>query len=227
MPRILLVEDHPRMAETIRVLLERNGIACDVVGRRDEATAALADSRYDAIILDRTLPDGDGLEVLARLRASRASIPCMILTARDALGDRVDGLDAGADDYVTKPFDLEEMLARTRALLRRSQPWMPTEVSFGDMRVVPQSSSLFVANAFITLSQTELQIVLALVRNEGRVVRRAMLETAAWGLSTAVTPKALDVAIHRLRAKLAMLRSKVSIANSKGIGYALAVSKDV
>ncbi len=202
------------MAETIRVLLERNGIACDVVGRRDEATAALDDSRYDAMILDRTLPDGDGLEVLARLRATRASIPCMILTARDALGDRVDGLDAGADDYVTKPFDLEEMLARTRALLRRSQPWIPTEVTFGDVRVVPQSSSLFVASASITLSQTELQIVLALARNEGRIVRRATLETAAWGLSTAVTPKALDVAIHRLRAKLAMLRSPIGCSTA-------------
>ncbi|MCZ8124254.1 MAG: response regulator transcription factor [Magnetospirillum sp.] len=226
MPRILLVEDHPRMAETIRALLERNGIACDVVGRRDEAAAALADSSYDAMILDRTLPDGDGLEVLARLRAARASIPCMILTARDALGDRVDGLDAGADDYLTKPFDLEEMLARTRALLRRSQLWTPTEVTFGDMRVVPQSSSVFIANACMTLSQAELQIVLALARNEGRVVRRGTLEAAAWGLSNAVTPKALDVAIHRLRAKLLALRSKVSITNTKGIGYALAVSED-
>ena len=227
MPRILLVEDHPRMAETIRGLLERNGIACDVVGRRDEAAAALADTHYDAMILDRMLPDGDGLEILSRLRTARESIPCMLLTARDALGDRIDGLDAGADDYVTKPFDTEEFLARTRALLRRSQPWMPTEVVFGDMRVSPQSSSIFVANACMTLSQAELQIVLVLARAGGRLVRRGVLETAAWGLSSAVTPKALDVAIHRLRGKLAALRSKVSIANSKGVGYALASSEDV
>jgi DNA-binding response OmpR family regulator len=226
MPRILLVEDHPRMAEAIRALLERDGIACDVVVSRAEAEAAMADAHYDAMILDRSLPDGDGLQVLAQLRAKRQSIPCMVLTARDALGDRVAGLDAGADDYLTKPFRMEEMLARARALLRRSQPWMPTDVTFGDLRVVPQSASLYVATSSMTLSPTELQIILTLVRHEGRVVRRGMLETAAWGLSSAVTPKALDVAIHRLRGKLAALRSNVTIANAKGIGYALAVPED-
>jgi DNA-binding response OmpR family regulator len=226
MPRILLVEDHPRMAEAVRSMLEQNGIACDIVASREEATAALADARYDAVILDRSLPDGDGLQVLARLRAMRESIPCMVLTARDALGDRVDGLDAGADDYLTKPFNMEEMLARTRALLRRATPWMPTDIAFGDLRVVPQSSSIQVADSTMTLPPTELQIMLTLARHEGRVVRRSMLETAAWGLSAAVTPKALDVAIHRLRAKLAAMRSRVSIVNSKGIGYALAISAD-
>jgi DNA-binding response OmpR family regulator len=226
MPRILLVEDHPRMAEVIRSMLERSGIACDAVTSLGQAAAAMADARYDALILDRSLPDGDGLQVLARLRAMRESIPCMVLTARDALGDRVDGLDAGADDYLTKPFEMDELLARTRALLRRSQPWMPTEVTFGDLRVEPQLSSLRVAQSCMTLSAAELQIILALVRHEGRVARRSTLETAAWGLSSAVTPKALDVAIHRLRGKLATLRSTVSIANSKGIGYALVVPED-
>ena len=226
MPRILLVEDHPRMAQVICSMLERNGIACDAVISLGQAAAAMADARYDAMILDRGLPDGDGLQVLVRLRAMRESIPCMVLTARDALGDRVDGLDAGADDYLTKPYEMDELLARTRALLRRSQPWMPTEVTFGDIRLVPQLSSLCVAHSCMTLSPTELQIMLALARHEGSVVRRSMLETAAWGLSSAVTPKALDVAIHRLRGKLATLRSTVSIANSKGIGYALVVPED-
>jgi DNA-binding response OmpR family regulator len=150
----------------------------------------------------------------------------MLLTARDALGDRVAGLDAGADDYLTKPFRMEELLARARALLRRSQPWIPTEVTFGDMRVVPQSSCMFVGRSSMTLSQTELQIILTLARHDGRLVRRGMLETAAWGLSSAVTPKALDVAIHRLRGKLSALRSNISIVNAKGIGYALAFSED-
>jgi DNA-binding response OmpR family regulator len=121
---------------------------------------------------------------------------------------------------------MDELLARTRALLRRSQPWMPTEVTFGDLRVEPQLSSLRVAQSCMTLSAAELQIILALVRHEGRVARRSTLETAAWGLSSAVTPKALDVAIHRLRGKLVTLRSTVSIANSKGIGYALVVPED-
>jgi DNA-binding response OmpR family regulator len=226
MPRILLVEDHPRMAQAIRSHLEGNGIACDVVASQGQAMAAIADGTYEALILDRGLPDGDGLQFLARLRASRLVVPCMILTARDALGDRVRGLEAGADDYLTKPFEMEELLARTRALLRRSQAWVPTEVSFADMRIVPQDATLCVGRTCAALSMTELQILLALARHEGRVVRRATLEGAAWGLSSAVTPKALDVAIHRLRSKLASLRSSVSITNTKGIGYALAASPD-
>ena len=226
MPRILLVEDHPRMAQTIRAALERGGIACDVVESQRQAVAAMADARYDALILDRSLPDGDGLQVLARLRAARTSIPCMVLTARDALGDRVHGLEAGADDYLTKPFEVEELLARTRALLRRSQPWMPSEVVFGDVRVDPQSASMCVARACVTLSPSELQIMLELARHAGNVAKRGALESVAWGLSSAVTPKALDVAVHRLRVKLASLRSTVSISNTKGVGYALAVSED-
>jgi DNA-binding response OmpR family regulator len=226
MPRVLLVEDHPRMARTIRVALEQSGIACDVVVSQGQALAAMADAHYDALLLDRSLPDGDGLRVLSQLRAMRESLPCMVLTARDGLGDRVHGLDAGADDYLTKPFEIEEMVARTRALLRRSQPWLPSDVAFGDIRVASQTSSLFVGQSCITLSPSELQIIVALARQEGRVVRRSMLETAAWGLSTAVTPKALDVAIHRLRSKLAGLNSAVSIINAKGVGYALALAED-
>lgn len=214
------------MAQAIRSHLEDNGIACDVVASQGQAMAAIADGTYEALILDRSLPDGDGLQFLARLRASRLVVPCMILTARDALGDRVRGLEAGADDYLTKPFEMEELLARTRALLRRSQAWIPTEVSFGDMRIVPQDATLCVGRTCAALSMTELQILLALARHEGHVVRRATLEGAAWGLSSAVTPKALDVAIHRLRSKLASLRSSVSITNTKGIGYALAASPD-
>jgi DNA-binding response OmpR family regulator len=226
MPRILLVEDHPRMAEVISQWLERNGIGCDSVPSHRQALAAVANARYDAMILDRSLPDGDGLRVLASLRAMRNPLPCMVLTARDALGDRVEGLDAGADDYLTKPFEMEELLARTRALLRRSQPWSPTEVTFADLRVLPQDGSMSVGNSTMTLSPAELQIILTLAQHEGRVVRRSTLETAAWGLSSAVTPKALDVAIHRLRRKLVSLGTRVSITSAKGIGYALAHAPD-
>lgn len=214
------------MAQAVRACLERNGIACDVVATQGQAMAAIADGIHEALILDRSLPDGDGLQFLSRLRAARLTVPCMILTARDALGDRVRGLEAGADDYLTKPFEMEELLARTRALLRRSQAWIPSEVCFGDVRILAQDGTLCVGNACATLSMPELQIILALARQGGHVVRRATLEGAAWGISSAVTPKALDVAIHRLRGKLASLDSSVSITNTKGIGYALAAASD-
>ncbi len=226
MPRILLVEDHPRLAESIRIALERNGMACDVVASQQQASAAMAVAQYAALILDRSLPDGDGLQLLVQLRALRDSIPCMVLTARDGLSDRVHGLEAGADDYLTKPFELEELLARTRALLRRTPTWSPSEISFGDLRVVPQTSSMHVAHSRMVLPSSELQILVTLAQHAGQVVRRAALETAAWGLSTAVTPKALDVAVHRLRSKLSSIGSHVVIVNSKGIGYALAFGKE-
>ena len=226
MPRVLIVEDHPRMAQAMAIALRAQGIACDTVPSLRQAAAFLETVRYDALILDRGLPDGDGLSVLAQLRALRQSTPCMIVTARDALGDRVSGLENGADDYLTKPFEMAELVARTKALMRRHQPWTPDEACFADLRVLPQASTLFVGSSSITLSPSELQVLLSLIRHSGQVVRRGSLESAAWGAFSEITPKALDVAILRLRGKLAALQSGVSIVNTKGVGYALAVPQD-
>ena len=226
MPRVLIVEDHPRMAQAVVAALQAQGIACDTVATLAHAAAYLNAVRYDALILDRGLPDGDGLSLLAPLRAIRQSTPCMMLTARDALGDRVSGLESGADDYLTKPFEMAELVARTKALIRRNQAWAPDETSFADIRVSPQASTLLVGSSSITLSPSELQVLLTLIRNAGQVVRRGALESAAWGAFSEITPKALDVAIHRLRGKLTALQSGVSIVNKKGVGYALAVSQD-
>jgi DNA-binding response OmpR family regulator len=226
MPRVLIVEDHPRMAQAVAAALQAQGIASDSVATLGHAAAFLETARYDALILDRGLPDGDGLSLLAQMRAMRQSTPCLILTARDALGDRVRGLETGADDYLTKPFEMAELVARIKALMRRNQPWAPDETGFADFRVSPQASTLSVGRSSITLSPSELQVLLALIRNPGKVVRRGALESAAWGAFSEITPKALDVAIHRLRGKLAALQSGVSIINTKGVGYALAVSQD-
>jgi DNA-binding response OmpR family regulator len=226
MPRVLLVEDHPRMTEAVAAALQAQGIACDGVGTLRQAAAFVEAVTYDALILDRGLPDGDGLVLLAQLRALRQSTPCLVLTARDALNDRVAGLESGADDYLTKPFEMAELVARTKALLRRSQPWTPAQTRYGDLVVSPADSTLAVGRASITLSATELQILLALIRGKGQVVRRSALEFAAWGAYPETTPKALDVAIHRLRGKLAALASGVSITNAKGVGYALALAED-
>jgi DNA-binding response OmpR family regulator len=226
MPRVLIVEDHPRMAQAMAIALRAQGSACDTVPSLRQAAAFLETVRYDALILDLGLPDGDGLSLLAQLRALRQSTPCMIVTARDALGDRVSGLENGADDYLTKPFEMAELVARTKALMRRHQPWTPDEACFADLRVLPQASTLFVGSSSITLSPSELQVLLSLIRHSGQVVRRGSLESAAWGAFSEITPKALDVAILRLRGKLAALQSGVSIVNTKGVGYALAVPQD-
>lgn len=221
-----MVEDHPRMAQTVAAALQAQGMACDTVPTLRHATAFLETAHYDALILDRSLPDGDGLSLLAQLRALRQPIPCLILTARDALGDRVSGLETGADDYLTKPFEMAELVARTRALMRRHGPWEPDETCFADLRVSPPTHTLFVGRSSITLSPSELQVLLTLMRSKGQVVRRGALESAAWGAFSDITPKALDVAILRLRGKLAALQSNASIVNKKGVGYALEVSQN-
>jgi DNA-binding response OmpR family regulator len=221
MDRILLVEDHPTMRELVARELARAGIAADAVSRVAEAEACLAQVRYAALVLDRGLPEGDALPWLRGLRSQQVHVPCLLLTARDALHDRVDGLEAGADDYLAKPFERDELVARVRALLRRQQAWVASTPHWGDLTVDPVAARLICGRSSVNLAPSELQLMLALVRAEGRVVSRAVLEAAAWGLTEPVTPNALDVALHRLRRKLEGLDSTLSLVNTKSVGYAL------
>lgn len=220
MNRILLVEDHERLAKLICQQLATAGIAVDVFERVDTAWAALRLLPYQALVLDRGLPDGDGLTLLKRMRSNGLGIPCLVLTARDALHDRVEGLDTGADDYLTKPFAMDEMVARVRALLRRPAANVALEPEFRGLQIKPDVSLLCYGAENIMLAPAELQIMLLLVRKEGDVVRHGALEAAGWGL-TAVTPNALDVALHRLRRKLTAIGSELRIVNLRGQGYAL------
>ncbi len=222
MGRLLVVEDHAGLSDLMVRALARAGIASDGVRTAAEADACVATVRYAAIVLDRGLPDGDGVAWLRRLRAERVTVPCLVLTARDALHDRVDGLEAGADDYLAKPFEMAELVARIRALMRRQATWVELAATYGDVTVDPASGMLRRDLASVNLSAAELQIMLALARAQGSVVRRAALEAAAWGLSEPVTPNALDVALHRIRRKLSALGSRTRLRNTKGIGYALA-----
>ena len=227
MNRILLVEDHAAMRELVARELQQAGIAVDAVGRLSEAEACLQQVRYAVLVLDRGLPEGDALPWLQRLRARKVGVPCLLLTARDALHDRVDGLDAGADDYLAKPFERDELVARVRALLRRQQAWVASAPQWAGLSVSPEGARLSCGRSSVNLPPSELQLMLALVRAQGQVVRRSALEAVAWGLTEPVTANALDVAVHRLRRKLDVLGSTVRLVNTKGVGFSLEPSSSV
>lgn len=216
-----MVEDHERMAVLVQEALQAAGIAVDKFSCLAQAWEAAQQSEFAAWVIDRGLPDGDGLELVRRMRAAGKSTPCLMLTARDALHDRVDGLDSGADDYLTKPFPMEELVARVRALMRRPAAMLDSAATHGDLRVELDTGRLHCGAESVSLAPTELQIVITLLRHAGRPVRRQALELAAWGLGEAVTPNALDVALHRIRRKLQAIGSRQSIENIRNYGYAL------
>lgn len=221
MSRILLIEDHERLAQLVCKGLVGAGIAVDVVDRVDTAWATIQRMPYQALVIDRGLPDGDGLMLLRRMRRAGIGVPCLVLTARDALRDRVEGLDAGADDYLPKPFAMDEMVARVRALLRRPVDVRPLEPSHGDLTLRPSDGAMYCGDKSVGLAPAEMQIMTLLLNRHGEVVRRSALESVAWGVGEAVTPGALDVALHRIRRKLSLVSSSQRIVNVRGRGYVL------
>jgi two-component system response regulator QseB len=221
MNRIALLEDHDRIADLVVRALASAGIEADVFGTISHAAAGFKQLPYAALIIDRGLPDGDGLTLLRELRRNGDKTPCLMLTAQNALHDRINGLEAGADDYLPKPFSMDELVARVRALLRRPAQTQTLNPSYLSLDICPDESSMTSAGDSVWLAPSELQIMLTLVRAAGKPVRRAALENAAWGLTTAVTPNALDVALHRLRRKLIAIGADLEITNVRAVGFAL------
>ena len=219
--RIALVEDHSRLSGLVKRGLASAGIVTDAFSTLESAWHGIVRQPYAAAVIDRGLPDGDGLDLVRRMRASRITLPCLILTSRDALRDRVDGLDAGADDYLVKPFALEELAARVRALMRRPVEVRNETLVHGALLVTPEASTMSCGGNEVSLAPAELQIMICLVRATGQAVRRSTLEAAAWGMDDAVTPNALDVALHRLRRKLGAIDSQLNIENIRNVGFAL------
>ena len=221
MNRIALVEDHVRLASRIGQALTDVGIQVDAFERIDSALPAISENSYATAVIDRGLPDGDGIDLVRRLRGRGNAIPCLILTARYSIHDRVDGLEAGADDYLPKPFAMAEMVARVRALMRRAQVLQKLDPEYAGLQVLPEAGCMRWEDESITLSASELQIMIALVRAGGQTLRRSSLENAAWGIGDPVTPNALDVALHRLRRKLHGIGSDLQIVNLRSHGFAL------
>ncbi len=220
--RFLLVEDDPALAREIVRALERENWALDHVFCLADAFEAVIQYPYRLILLDRRLPDGDGIALVAAAR-SRPSPPSIIfLTARDEVSDRIEGLDAGADDYLVKPFALEELLARVRAANRRPLAGAQAEpLEVGRLSFDPATREARVAGRSLSLPRRELALLDLLVRRAGRVVQRAHLESELYGFDAEVSGNALETQVSRLRRRLEEVEAGVQLRTIRGVGYML------
>jgi len=219
--KLLMVEDSPRLAGVMGKLLRDSGMTVDAVTTVADARAALALGGYDTILLDLSLPDGDGTDLLRELRRAGDATPILVATARGEVTDRVALLNAGADDYLVKPFSLDELLARIRALLRRPPQTAPSVLKAGNVALDTQAQSVTVAGAPLDLPRLELRILAALMGRRGQLLARARLEQAVYSLDAEVTPNAIEAAISRLRRRLEGAAATVAITAMRGLGYAL------
>jgi DNA-binding response OmpR family regulator len=220
--RLLVIEDECELAGLIRGAMERGGFAVDEAGTAQAAGDYLRVAAYDAAILDLGLPDGDGLRLLRQLRRQGSALPVLILTARDAPEDRVTGLDAGADDYLIKPFHMPELIARIRALLRRPNAALGVSLTLGNVVLDTASRQTQVAGADISLSVRETSMLEILLRSQGRVVTREVLENRLYSFDAQLGSNALEVLVHRLRRRLQDSGATLAVHTVRGVGYLMA-----
>lgn len=220
--RILLVEDDPALAKEIVRGLERESWSVDHVASLADAFEAVIQSPYRVILLDRRLPDGDGIALVPAAKSRPMRPPIIFLTARDEIADRVEGLDAGADDYLVKPFALGELLARLRAACRRESGGAGAPpVQIGRLSFDPSTREASVGGKPLSLPRRELTLLELLVRRAGRVVQRSYLDSELYGHETDVSPNALDTQISRLRKRLDEVGAGVELRTVRGVGYLL------
>jgi two-component system OmpR family response regulator len=219
--RILVVEDETKMAALLRRGLEEEGFAVDVVRTGEDAIVRGAATEYDAIVLDVMLPGIDGFETCRRLREDAVWAPVLMLTARDAVADRVEGLDRGADDYLLKPFSFAELLARLRALARRGPVELPTVLAVGDLRLDPATRQVWRGDAEIELSAKEFALLEAFMRRPGQVLSRFQLLEHAWDYEYENRSNVIDVYVRYLREKVDRPFGVEAIETVRGAGYRL------
>lgn len=220
--RILLAEDDEILSDGVSKALSQCGFTVDKVKNGVEADTALIDHSFDLAILDLGLPGMGGFEILKRLRGRGKRTPVLILTARDGLEDRVAGLDLGADDYITKPFELPELEARVRALIRRSNYVGDTEISFGPIRFDVGSRSVSVNEQQLEFSAREIAVLEMLLQKPGKVISKEQLMDHMYGWDNEVSPNAVEVFIHRIRKRLEPYG--IGVRTMRGLGYLLEMS---
>ncbi len=223
--RLLLVEDNHSLADVLQPTLGRGGFVVDWVADLADARAALALAAYDAVILDLSLPDGDGLELLRDIRAENRPTPVLILSARDRIEDRIRGLNFGADDYLPKPFDVGELQARLHALLRRPPVVVASTRGIGNLVVDEVTQEAEVDGKRLDLTRRERTLLCLLARRAGKAVARAAIDSALFGFDAEVGPNALEVCVHRLRRRLKEAGATVSIQTERNIGYVLSADE--
>jgi two-component system, OmpR family, response regulator len=219
--RVLIVEDEVKMASLVRRGLAEEGHAADVAGTGDDALWMAQAHPYDAIVLDVMLPGRSGFDTCKELRNAGIWAPVLMLTARDAVDDRVAGLDAGADDYLTKPFSFAELLARLRALVRRGGVERPTELAVGDLRLDPASRRVRRGKTEIRLSPKEFALLETFMRRPGQVLSRLQLLEHAWDFAYENRSNVVDVYVRYLREKIDRPFGTSSLETVRGVGYRL------
>jgi two-component system response regulator MprA len=221
-PHLLVVDDEPAVREALRRALEVEGYRVELAEDGADALARVAGEEPDAVVLDILMPQVDGLTVARRLRDRGSRVPILMLTARDSVGDRVAGLDAGADDYLVKPFALEELLARVRALLRRSDPSGPDGVlRFADLELDPATHEVHRGERPVELTRTEFHLLELFLRNPRQVLTRSLIFERVWGYDFGPTSNSLDVYVGYLRRKTEAAGEPRLIQTVRGVGYAL------
>ena len=219
--KILVVDDEPKLASVVARALREDGHAADVASRGEDALWMAQAATYDAIVLDVMLPGLDGFEVIRRLRDERVWTPVLMLTARDAVEDRVGGLDAGADDYLVKPFSLSELLARLRAVARRGPIERPVTLEIGDLRLDPAAHRAWRGGIELRLSAREFALLELLMRRPGETLSRLQILNGVWDMSFESKSNVVDVYVRYLREKVDRPFGKSSIETVRGVGYRL------